>query len=119
MTRVKTARARRIAELNDRLRREPMNRSLGQVLFSSGVAARGAEFQTMVQAALAGMQAKDFKRGNDPYGERDFNAFTVDDRLCFFKIDYFAKGDLRAPTENPDDPAKTERVLTVMLASEY
>ena len=41
MTRVKTARAKRIAELNDRLRKEPANRSLGQVLISSGINARG------------------------------------------------------------------------------
>lgn len=119
MTRVKTARVKRIAELNDRLRKESANRSLGQVLISSGIAARGAEFKAMVLAALAGMQAKDFKKGNDPYGERDFNSFTVDAKLCLFKIDYFAKGDLRRPSEDPADPAKTERVLTVMLADEY
>jgi Protein of unknown function (DUF3768) len=49
----------------------------------------------MVLTALAKMQAKDFKKGNDPYGERDFNSHTIDGKLCNFKIDYFAKGDLR------------------------
>ena len=58
MTRVKTARAKRIAGLNDRLRKEPANRSLGQVLMSRGVASRGAEFQAMVLAALAGIPTR-------------------------------------------------------------
>ena len=119
MTTVKTARAKRIAELNDRLRKEPANRSLGQVLISSGINARGAEFRAMVLTAVASMQAKDFKKGNDPYGERDFNSFTIDGKLCNFKIDYFAKGDLRRPSDDPADPAKTERVLTIVLAEEY
>ena len=119
MTRVKTARAKRIAELNDRLRKEPANRSLGQVLISSGINARGAEFRAMVLTAIASMQAKDFKKGNDPYGERDFNSFTVAAKLCLFKIDYFARGNLQKPSDDPADPARTERVLTVMLADEY
>ena len=119
MTSVKSARVKRIAEFNDALRRSPMDRTHGQVLLSNGVIARGLEFRAMVMTALAQMRAKDFKKGNDPYGERDFNSFTVDAQLCFFKIDYYAKGDLRAPSDDPADTARTERVLTVMLADEY
>ena len=119
MTSVKSARAERIAELNDQLRKNPLNRSFGQVLLTSGINAGGADFKAKVLTALASMQAKEFKEGNDPYGERDFNSFTVDAQLCFFKIDYFAKGDLCAPSDDPADPEKTERVLTVMLADEY
>jgi len=112
-------RAKRIAALNDQLRRNPVNRALGQVLLSSGIAARGAEFKAMVFMALARMQAKDFKRGNDPYGERDFNSFTIDGKLCLMKFGYFAKDDLRRASDDPADPAKTTRVMTVMLADEY
>ncbi len=68
---------------------------------------------------LAAMTPKDFKKGNDPYGERDFNSFSVAGRLCFFKIDYYAKGDLRLASDDPADPSKTERVMTIMLADEY
>jgi hypothetical protein len=39
--------------------------------------------------------------------------------LLFFKIDYFAKGDLRLASEDPADPAVTERVMTIMFANEY
>lgn len=119
MTLVTTARAKLIATLNDALRRNPTIRALGQVLMSSGVAARGSEFRVMVLTALARMQPKDFKKGNDPYGERDFNSFTIDGKLCLMKIDYYAKDDLRRASEDPSDPAKTTRVMTVVLADEY
>ena len=92
MSPVITARAERIAELNDQLRNNPLNRSLGQVLLSSGIVAGGADFQAKVLTAVARMQRGDFTEGNDPYGERDFNSFAADARLCFFKIDYYAKG---------------------------
>ena len=119
MTRVRTARAERIAELNDQLRKNPLDRSLGQVLISSGIVAGGADFQAKVLTAVARMQRGDFTEGNDSYGERDFNSFAVDAGLCFFKIDYYAKSDLCAPSDDPADPEKTERILTVMLADEY
>lgn len=112
MTSLKSARVKRSAELNDQLRKNPLNRSLGQVLISSGIEAK-------VLTALARIQTEDFKEGNDPYGERDFNSFAVDAQIYFFKIDYYAKGDLCAPSDDPADPEKTERVLTVMLADEY
>ena len=119
MTKGQNARARRIAELNDRLRKEPANRALGQVLLSAGIATRDDAFKTKVLAAIAGMTPKDFKLGNDPYRERDFNSFSVGERLCLFKIEYFAKGNLRKPSDDPADPAETERVMTVMFADEY
>lgn len=119
MTTRRNARPKRIAELNDKLRREPLNRSLGQVLVSSGIAAEGETFKAETLTKLAAMTPKDFKKGNDPYGERDFNSFSVGGRLCFFKIDYYAKGDLRLASDDPADPSKTERVMTIMLADEY
>ncbi len=119
MTSKQTARARRIAALNDRLRQEPHNRALGQVLMSAGVVACGDDFKRQTLKALAAMTPKDFKRGNDPYKERDFHSFRVGERLCYFKIDYFAKGDLRCASDDPTNIEKTERVMTIMLADEY
>jgi hypothetical protein len=42
-------------------------------MLSAGVAAKDAAFQRQMFAALAAMSPKDFKRGNDPYRERDFH----------------------------------------------
>ena len=59
-----------------------------------------------------------FKEGNDPYGEQDFGSITVAGENIFWKIDYY---DLRFEygSENPGDPVQTQRVPTIMLASEY
>ena len=119
MTTEKSVRAKRVAELNDQLRKEPMNRSLGLVLVTARARANGQPFVEKVLAAVAAMTPKDFKKGNDPYGEHDCNSFTVDNRLCLFKIDYYAKGDPYSGSEDPSDPAKTDRVMTIMLASDY
>ena len=119
MTTRMSGRSKRIAELNEQLRKEPMNRTLGLLLVTAGVHSGGESFVEKVLAAIAAMTPKDFKKGNDPNGERDFNSFTVGGRACLFKIDYYAKGDPHCGSEDPGDPAKTDRVMTVMLARDY
>jgi hypothetical protein len=107
-------RAKRIAALNDKFRKGlPAG---GRVYLTSGVNAKGPEF---VSKALAKVIAfDDFSEDNDPHGERDFGSFELDGEKLFWKIDYY---DLKAAfgSEDPADPKKTLRVLTVMLASEY
>ena len=61
---------------------------------------------------------EDFNKASDPYGEHDFGSLEVSGNKVFFKIDYFDK-DLKFGSENPADPEKTTRVMTVMLAHEY
>jgi hypothetical protein len=53
---------------------------------------------------------------NDPYGEHDFGQFSWGDEKIFWKIDYYDPG-LRY-WEDPLSP-KCQRIMTVMLASEY
>jgi hypothetical protein len=50
----------------------------------------------------------------------DFGAFFCDEvrEKVFWKIDYFDKAYVFS-SEDPSDPSKTARVLTIMLASEY
>jgi len=63
-------------------------------------------------------QFDDFEIGGDPYGEHDFGAIEIGGTRFFWKIDYYNRT-LDGGSEDPADPAKTTRVLTIMLASEY
>ena len=102
-----------IRELNDAFRRTLCG---GKVLFSSGVSALGVAF---THRALAKVRAfSTFDANNDPNGEHDFGCFTMHGEKLFWKIDYFDL-DCRYGSENPADPARTCRVLTIMLAEEY
>lgn len=59
----------------------------------------------------------DWDRGDDPYGEHDFGAFTYAGMKCLWKIDYFENAHCQygaLPAEGP-----VFRVMTVMLAEEY
>jgi len=85
-------------------------------LLTSGVQSFGEPFVAM--AILAVRSFDRFTQDNDPYGERDFGSFDLRGQKLFWKIDYYDLT-LTSGSEDPCDPAKTQRVLTVMLASEY
>ena len=113
-------RSEKIAALNDELRRDPLNCNLDIITMTSGVAALGSAFWLKVADTLAALKPEDFDSGNDPYGERDFEAIEVEGRKLFFKVDYYEKGsDHTAGAETPENPETTDRVLTVMLREEY
>ena len=59
-----------------------------------------------------------FDSDNDPHREHDFGSFEIDGETYFFKIDYYAL-DMDGGSEDPADPEKTTRVLTIMRADEY
>jgi hypothetical protein len=56
-------------------------------------------------------------RGSE-HREHDFGSFELAGETFFWKIDYY-NNDLVAGSEDPADPSKTTRVLTIMLAEEY
>jgi DNA-directed RNA polymerase subunit RPC12/RpoP len=103
----------KIAAFNDQFRR---TLSGGKVLMTAGV----NELPDMVKAeAFCTIAAfSDFTSGNDPHGERDFGSFELCGRKLFWKIYYYGP-DLQSGSEDPSDPAKTMRVMTIMLAEEY
>ena len=106
-------RAHVITEFNDQLRH---NGDGGHVFVTRGVAARGAGFVLAARRAVRAFN--DFSPDNDPYGERDFGAFELMGERLFWKIDYYDPT-LTWGSEDPSDPERTSRVLTVMLAEEY
>jgi hypothetical protein len=107
-------RAQRIAALNDAFRKgSPAG---GRVFMTAGVDAKGPAF---VAAALAKVRSFDaFTADNDPHGEHDFGSFEIAGRKFFWKIDYYDCS-LKYGSEDPSDPDRTTRVLTIMLAEEY
>ena len=103
----------RIRVLNDNLRSTFVG---GQVVMSSGVAAL-----PLAMKAHALVQVRtfaDFSSDNDPHGEHDFGSFEIAGEKFFWKIDYY-DSDMMFGSEDPADPERTRRVLTIMLAEEY
>jgi len=106
-------RTSRIALLNDALR---MTFHGGTVCITAGLHLLGEQ---VVIEALRKVQAySSFDADNDPYGEHDFGDVLVGGRCLLWKIDYFDRAVLFG-SEDPSDPQRTHRVLTVMLEEEY
>ena len=88
----------------------------GTVLLTAGIVALGEDMQGRIIEAVRTFD--DFTPDNDPHGEHDFGSLEVDGEQIFFKLDYYDP--TRAMhSEDAADPSVTERVLTIMLASEY
>jgi hypothetical protein len=85
-------------------------------LFTAGVSELGVAFSHQALALVRRFDA--FTPDNDPHGEHDFGSFTHQGRKLFWKIDYYDKA-CEFGSEDPADPSKTTRVLTIMLAEEY
>jgi len=105
--------AAQIRALNDRFRQSGLG---GTILHTNGVHALGAEIMNELVTAIIGFD--DFDSGNDPYGEHDFGAVTVEENRVFWKIDYCGL-DMVSGSPDPANPKITNRVMTIMLASEY
>ena len=102
-----------IRELNDAFRQTLTG---GTVLMTAGVVALGVDKQAEILAAVRAFDA--FSADNDPWDEHDFGAVEVAGERVFFKLDYYDP--TRAfHSPEPADPEVTERVMTIMLASEY
>jgi len=85
-------------------------------MVTSGVNALGKEF--VAKALQAVRDFEHFTPENDPWGEHDFGSFHIGKHKLFWKIDAYDKT-LKYGSEDPLDPSKTTRVLTIMLAEEY
>jgi hypothetical protein len=88
----------------------------GHSVMTCGVVSLGAVAQIEIAALVRDFA--NFTPDNDPHREHDFGALDYNGTRVFWKIDYHAP-DMEHGSEDPADPAKTMRVLTIMLASEY
>lgn len=110
----------RIRELNDAFRTS-LDPTLGRVVMTFGVDSMPVGsvpkvVRDMVLRTVASFDA--FTPENDPHGEHDFGSFEIDGETFNWKIDYYDQN-MEYGSEDPADPAKTTRVLTIMLAEEY
>ena len=111
------ARKQLLAEQNDYFREhcKPVN-IRGEIYVTRGVHDMG--FEAMSTILLAVAQFNNFTEDNDPMGLHDFGSFDMFGKTFFWKIDYY-DSNKEYGSEDPTDPEKTFRVLTVMLAEEY
>lgn len=104
--------ARKIRELNDRLRKTGLG---GKTVLSRAVAEMDPEAFTELLKRVREFDA--FTRGNDPWQEHDFGEVLVNGERYFWKIDAYDLN-LEYGSPAPEDDAVTSRVLTLMTAME-
>ena len=105
-----------LSERNDVFRQTFL---LGEVYLTHGITFSLPEVdQSRIVEAV--QKYDQFTEDNDPYGEHDFGSVELEGLpKIFWKIDYYDKADSSMGSDDPNDPAKTLRVLTIMLAEEY
>lgn len=103
-----------IKSLNDEFRAGILTGDIGH---NKVVLTRGVQVYDINEVLLLVANYTEFTNDNDPYQEHDMGDFKIDAKSIFWKIDYY---DLTMTylSEDPSDPTKTIRVLTIMLAEE-
>ena len=106
-------RVEKIARLNDEFR---LTCKGGRVVLTQGIASMRPDDQLLIVNKVRHFD--DFSNDNDPWNEHDFGAFDYNGEKVFFKIDYYDPT-FEMGSEDPANPEKTARVLTIMRADEY
>jgi len=115
---------KRIRELNDRFRKRlPVVTDIpGRVMLTVGIkelCSTEAEPMVHLPALFELIRTyDDFNYNNDPHAEHDFGNFKFQGETCFWKTEYYAP-DMMSGAEDPSDPHRSFRVITIMLAREY
>lgn len=106
-----------IARLNDFFRSHGYFSGIpGKTVLTPGI--YNLPDKEIVQIMIQVKRFDDFTPDNDPHKEHDFGSFVHDGEKIYWKIDYY-DSNFEYGSEDPSDPAKTGRVLTILLASEY
>jgi major membrane immunogen (membrane-anchored lipoprotein) len=107
------AKTLRIRQLNDTFRRTFFG---GVVVLTNSVNCLDQERKSLLLKKVQDFEA--FDEGNDPHAEHDFLSVDVDGEKYYAKIDYYDRS-MEMGSEDPADPAKTKRVMTVMHSADY
>lgn len=112
-----TTKSEQIAKLNDAFRKSIFNQPHGRVLMTSGLRSvfNGGAILSIFEYVK---DFNDFQEENDPYGEHDFGAFTYQDERIIWKFDYYDQA-FEYHSADPANPDITNRVLTIMLGSDW
>lgn len=102
----------RIRVVNDTLRQTGIG---GKTFVTRSIADLDDETQYRIMKAVRNFD--DFTEDNDPYGEHDCAIVSFEGYRVMFKIDYYAPDRMHG-SEDPADPNKTVRVMTVMFPEE-
>ena len=103
----------RIRELNDAFRNSFAG---GKVVLTQSVSELSDPDKAAVLAKVRSFDG--FNADNDPHREHDFVSIEHAGVSYFAKIDYY-DSEMTMGSEDPADPTKTARVLTVMRTDEY
>jgi len=103
----------RIRELNDAFRQSFIG---GRVLVTPAV--RSLPLATNALLLERVRTFTEFTPDNDAHQEHDFGSIEIAGDNYFWKIDYY-DSIMVGGSEDPTDPGKTTRVLTIMRADEY
>ena len=106
-----------------KLKIRALNDQLRTTFFYGGHVCETPGIRSLPEADQSAIREKiqtfsDFTKDNDPYAEHDFGKVEHNGHLVFWKIDYYDL-DFNKGTEDPSDPMKTGRLLTIKLAEEY
>ena len=102
-----------VKTLNDTFRQTVTG---GRVMLTAGINAKSQDDVARILSKVR--HFNNFTEANDPYDEHDFGSFDYKGETIYFKIDYYDKS-YQYLSEDPANPNLTNRVMTVMLASEY
>jgi len=105
-----------ISALNDEFRTSLGHKGNGHIVLTAGMTTFSPYDQVMIFKKIK--QFEDFTEDNDPHGEHDFGAVIHDGQKIYFKIDYL-NINTRYVSVDPADPSITNRIMTIMLSSEY
>lgn len=110
VTKEKVAEIRR---LNDQFRTTFRG---GEILLTQSVANLPEMVKSSALLRIADFKA--FNEENDPHEEHDYGSFDHCNQEVWWKIDYYDLS-LNARSEDPADPSKTKRIMTVGLAVDW